>query len=56
MIVSTSAHHVLNLVGIANLQHGTALLSAPTATAALGDKYQIDIADHAAGCIPCFRS
>jgi EpsI family protein len=49
MVVSTSAHHVLNLIGIANLQHGTALLSSPTATAALGDKFQIDIADPCSG-------
>ena len=49
MIVSTSAHHVLSLIGIANLQNGTALISAPTASAATGDKFQIDVADPCSG-------
>jgi len=49
MIVSTAAHHVLNLVGIANLQVGTALISTPTAALASGAKFQIDVADPCSG-------
>ena len=49
MIVSTSAHHVLSLIGIANLQSGTALVSAPTAAAAIGSRFQIDVADPCSG-------
>jgi EpsI family protein len=49
MIVSTAAHHVLSLLGIANLQSGTALVSAATATAATGAKFEIDIADPCSG-------
>jgi EpsI family protein len=49
MIVSHAAHFVLNLVGISCLQSGTALLSAPTASLQLGDKFQIDVADPCSG-------
>jgi EpsI family protein len=49
MIVSTAAHHVLNVIGIANLQSGTALVSAPTAALAPGAKFQIDVADPCSG-------
>ncbi len=48
-IVSTAAHYVLNLVGVANLQNGTALVSAGTATLATGAKFQIDVADPCSG-------
>jgi EpsI family protein len=49
MIVSTAAHHVLNVIGIANLQSGTALVSAPTSALASGAKFQIDVADPCSG-------
>jgi EpsI family protein len=49
MVVSTSAHHVLDIIGIDNLQKGTALLSAPTASLATGAKFQIDVADPCSG-------
>jgi len=49
MIVSTAAHHLLNVIGIANLQSGTALVSAPTAALASGAKFQIDVADPCSG-------
>jgi EpsI family protein len=49
MIVSTTAHHVLSLIGISNLQSGTALLSAPTANLETGAKFQIDVADPCSG-------
>jgi EpsI family protein len=49
MIVSTAAHHLLNIIGIANLQSGTALVSAPTASLASGAKFQIDVADPCSG-------
>ena len=49
MIVSTTAHHVLDLIGISNHQSGTALLSSPTATLAVGDKFKIDVADPCSG-------
>lgn len=48
-IVSTAAHHVLNVIGIANLQSGTALLSAPAAGLDIGTKFQIDVADPCSG-------
>ena len=49
MTVSTAAHHVLSVIGIANLQSGTALVSAPTAALASGAKFQIDVADPCSG-------
>ena len=50
MIVSHLAFHVLNLFGIATVQNGTALLSAPTASGlAVGDRFQIDVADPCSG-------
>lgn len=49
MIVSTSAHFVLNVVGIPCYQSGTALYSAPTAASPLGARFQIDIADPCSG-------
>ncbi len=49
MIVSTSAHHVLSLIGIANQQSGTALISSATPSLAAGAKFQIDVADPCSG-------
>jgi exosortase/archaeosortase family protein len=49
MIVCTSAHHVMSLIGIANIQSGTALISAPAGSLAAGDKFKIDIADPCSG-------
>ena len=50
MMVSHAADYVLNLVGIATVQDGTALISAPTASGlALGARFQIDIADPCSG-------
>ncbi len=49
MLVSRTAHLVLNLVGIPCLQDGTALISGPTPGAATGAKFQIDIADPCSG-------
>jgi exosortase len=49
IVVSTSAHYVLTLLGIANVQSGTALLSAPTASLNTGAKFQIDVADPCSG-------
>jgi exosortase len=49
MIVCTSAHHVMSLLGIANIQSGTALVSAPAAGLAVGDKFKIDIKDPCSG-------
>ena len=48
-IVCHSAFLVLNLLGIPTLQSGTALLSAPTASLATGQKFQIDVADPCSG-------
>ena len=49
MIVSHTAYYVLNVIGIATLQSGTALISAPTAALATGARFQIDIADPCSG-------
>ncbi len=49
MIVSHSAKIVLNLIGIATIQSGTALFSAPAAGTPEGAKFQIDIADPCSG-------
>ena len=48
--MSHSAFYALNFIGISTVQNGTALLSAPTASGlALGDRFQIDIADPCSG-------
>jgi len=51
IIMNELAHHLLNIVGIPNIQSGTALFSAPDAAAglAMGARFQIDIADPCSG-------
>jgi exosortase len=49
MLVSHSAYHVLNAIGVPTLQSGTALVSAATGSHAMGDRFQIDVADPCAG-------
>jgi EpsI family protein len=51
MIVSHLAYEALNLIGIACVQNGTGLLSAPNPAAGLqlGERFQIDVADPCSG-------
>jgi EpsI family protein len=51
MIVCYLAYHLLSLVGVPCIRHGTALLSAPDQAAGLplGSRFQIDIADPCSG-------
>jgi exosortase len=51
MVVSHLAYETLNLIGIACIQNGTALVSSanPLTGAALGSQFQIDIADPCSG-------
>lgn len=51
LVMSHTSHNVLNFLGTANVQSGTAILSAPNQAAGLltGAKFQIDIADPCSG-------
>jgi exosortase len=49
MMVSHTAYYVLNIAGIATLQSGTALISAPTTSLPIGSRFQIDVADPCSG-------
>ena len=51
VIMNELAHHLLSIVGIPNVQSGTALYSAPDPIAglAMGARFQIDIADPCSG-------
>ena len=51
MIVCGLAYHLLNLVGVPCIRHGTALFSAPDPAAGLtlGSRFQIDITDPCSG-------
>jgi EpsI family protein len=48
-MVSTTAGHILNLIGVPTVQSGTALISAPSATLPIGAEFQIDVADPCSG-------
>jgi exosortase len=51
LVMSHTSHNILNFLGTANVQSGTAILSAPNLAAGLatGAKFQIDIADPCSG-------
>jgi exosortase len=49
MLVSHSAFHILNLVGVETLQGGTALVSAASGSSPAGAKFQIDVKDPCSG-------
>ncbi len=49
LLVTQMAEPTLNLLGLDTLKQGTGLLSAPTATLAMGEKFSIDVAAACSG-------